>query len=152
MSAKLLGLIKDCYPSTKTEVRASGDDLLSFGINSSSTTLSTGFLAKLGQVGTNVHASDLAFTDDIVLLSNSYREMQGLLEAVGMRINTSKTKVMPALIPGEQCQAIPLDGEPLVTPVLCLSLIRGLLLPAWATTIKADLKPLSGPRVSGCAR
>ncbi len=46
--------------------------------------------------------------------------MQGLLEAanrhaaaVGMRINASKTKVMSALIPGEQRQAVLLDGEPL---------------------------------------
>ncbi len=53
--------------------------------------------------------SDLAYADDIVLLSSSYSEMQGLLEAVyrhgaavGMHINASKTKVMTALIPGEQ--------------------------------------------------
>ncbi len=49
--------------------------------------------------------SDFAYADDIVLLSSSYSEMQGLLEAVnrhvaavGMRINASKTKVMSALI------------------------------------------------------
>ncbi len=53
--------------------------------------------------------SDLAYTDDIVILSSSYSEMQGLFEAVnrhavaeGMRINSSKTNVMLALIPGEQ--------------------------------------------------
>ncbi len=64
--------------------------------------------------------SDLAYADDIVILSSSYGEMQGLLEAVyrhasavGMRINASKTKVMSALIPGEQRQAVLLDGEPL---------------------------------------
>ncbi len=46
--------------------------------------------------------------------------MQGLLEAVnrhaaavGIRIKVSKTKVMSALIPGEQRQAVLLDGEPL---------------------------------------
>ncbi len=62
----------------------------------------------------------IAYADDIVILSSSYREMQGLLEAVnrpaaavGMRINASKTKVMSALIPGEQRQAVLLDGEPL---------------------------------------
>ncbi len=72
------------------------------------------------QVGANAHVSDLAYADDIVILSSSYSEMQGLLEAVnrhafavGMRINASKTKVMPALIPGEQRQAVLLDGEPL---------------------------------------
>ncbi len=44
--------------------------------------------------------------------------MQGQLEAVnrhvaavGMCVNTSKTKVMSALIPGEQRQAVLLDGE-----------------------------------------
>ncbi len=64
--------------------------------------------------------SDLAYADDIVILSSSFSEMQGLLEAanrhaaaVGMRINASKAKVMSALIPGEQRQAVLLDGEPL---------------------------------------
>ncbi len=64
--------------------------------------------------------SDLAYADDIVLLSSSYSEMQGLLEAVNrhaaavdMRMKASKTKVMSALIPGEQRQAVLPDGEPL---------------------------------------
>ncbi len=55
------------------------------------------------QVGATVHVSDLAYADDIVILSSSYSEMQGLLEAVNrhaaavyMRINASKTKVMSA--------------------------------------------------------
>ncbi len=72
------------------------------------------------QVGANAHVSDLAYADHIVILSSSYSEMQGLLEAVdrhaaevGLRINASKTKVMSALIPGEQHQAALLDGEPL---------------------------------------
>ncbi len=46
--------------------------------------------------------------------------MQGLFEAVirhaaavDIRINASKTKVISALIPGEQRQAVRLDGEPL---------------------------------------
>ncbi len=69
------------------------------------------------QVGTNVHVSDLTYADDIVILSSSFNVMQGLLDAVhrhaavvGMRITASKTKVMSALIHGEQCL---LDGEPL---------------------------------------
>ncbi len=44
--------------------------------------------------------------------------MQGLIEAVnrhaadfGMRITASKTKVMSALIPGDQRQAVLLDGD-----------------------------------------
>ncbi len=64
--------------------------------------------------------SDLAYGNDIVIFSSSYREMKGLLDAVnghavevGMRINASKTKVMSALIPGEQRQAVLLDDEPL---------------------------------------
>ncbi len=46
--------------------------------------------------------------------------MLGLLEAVnrhtaavGMHIYASKTKMMSALIPGEQRQAVLLDGQPL---------------------------------------
>ncbi len=64
--------------------------------------------------------SDLAYAHDIVILSSSYSEMHGLREAVnrhaatvGMRMNASETKVMSALIPGEQRQAVFLDGEPL---------------------------------------
>ncbi len=34
------------------------------------------------QVGADVHVSDLAYADNIVMLSSSYSEMQGLLEAV----------------------------------------------------------------------
>ncbi len=48
------------------------------------------------------------------------QDMQGRLEAVnhhaaavGMGIKASKTKLMPPLIPDEQCQAALLDGEPL---------------------------------------
>ncbi len=53
--------------------------------------------------------SDLAYTDDAVLLGNSYREVQDLLEAgnrhaatVCMHINVSRAKAMSALTPGEQ--------------------------------------------------
>ncbi len=62
----------------------------------------------------------LTYANDIVILSSSYSEVQGLLEAVirhaaavGMRINASKTQMMSALIPGEQLQAVLMDGEPL---------------------------------------
>ncbi len=70
------------------------------------------------QVGANVRMSDLIYADDSVILSSSYSERQGLLEAVnrhtaavGMRINASKTKVMLALIPGEQRQAVLRRGQ-----------------------------------------
>ncbi len=72
------------------------------------------------QVEANAHVSYLDYADDIVIPSSSYSEMQGLLDAVnrhaaavGMRINASKTKMMTPLIPGEQRQAVLLDGEPL---------------------------------------
>ncbi len=52
------------------------------------------------QVGATAHVSDLTYADDIVILSGSYSEMQGLLDAVNrhdatesMRTNSSKTKV-----------------------------------------------------------
>ncbi len=58
--------------------------------------------------------SDHAYADDIVILT-VFTKTQGLLEFVnrGMRINASKTKVMSTLIPGEQRQAVLLNGEPL---------------------------------------
>ncbi len=66
------------------------------------------------QVGTNFQVSDLAYAGDIMLLSNNYREMQGLFEAanrhgvaVSMHNTATKTKVMLALIPGE----LSLDDE-----------------------------------------
>ncbi len=54
----------------------------------SSTTQLTGILGQAlqcypgVQVGTNVHVSDLAYADDIVLVSINYREIQGLFDAV----------------------------------------------------------------------
>ncbi len=72
------------------------------------------------QVGANVHVSDLAYADEIVILSSTYCDMQGLLESVnrhataaGMLINASNAKVMSVFIFGEQRQAVLLDGEPL---------------------------------------
>ncbi len=63
---------------------------------------------------------DLVSADYTVILSSSYREVQGMLGAVNhhstiadMHINASKTKAMLAFIPGEQDQAIPPDGESL---------------------------------------
>ncbi len=53
------------------------------------------------QVGANVHVSDLDYADDVVILSSSLSERQGLHEdvhyyaaAAGMHINESKTNLM----------------------------------------------------------
>ncbi len=112
------------------KVRASGSDSIPFEIRSGvrqvcalSLTLFNYIIDWiLGQTlqnylgdqgGANVHVSGLAYVDDIVILSSSYSEIQGLLgavnrhaAAVGMRINASETKVMSALIPGKQRQAV----------------------------------------------
>ncbi len=54
-----------------------------------------------------MHASGIAYANNIVLQSNSYRAIEGLLEAVehyaaaGMCIKATKTKVMSAFIGGE---------------------------------------------------
>ncbi len=67
------------------------------------------------QVDTN-----FAYADDIVLPSNNYRGKQDLPKAVNhhtvafvMQIDASKTRVISALIPGEQRQAVMLYAEPL---------------------------------------
>ncbi len=135
MPPKLWRLIKAYYASTKMKVSASEYDSMPFKIRSGvrkGFSLSHTFFnyiidwilvqALQGnprvQVGTNVHVSDLAYADGSVIVRSSSREMQGLLEAVnrhaaavGMRINASKTKVMSALIPSEQRQAVLLDDE-----------------------------------------
>ncbi len=78
---------------------ASGGDSLSFGIGSGvqqrcalSHTLFNHIIDRIRdqalqgypgvQADTNVNVSDPAYADNIVLLSNSYREMQSLLEVV----------------------------------------------------------------------
>ncbi len=95
---KLLRLIKAYYSSTKMKARASGSDSMPFEVRSGvrqgcalSPTLFTYIIDWiLGQalqdypgiqVGATVHVSDLAYADDIVILSSSYSEMQGLLDA-----------------------------------------------------------------------
>ncbi len=50
------------------------------------------------QFVTNVHVFSFAKADEIVLLSNNYRELQSL--------NTSKTNVVSAFFPHQQRQAI----------------------------------------------
>ncbi len=106
------------------------------------------------QVGTHVLVSDLAFADDIVLLSNSYSEMQGLLEAVGrgvaaagMRTSATKTKAMSAHIPCEQHQAdVFNDGRfEAVDNFKCLSSMLARYLPQTARTPKRSEEGYSCP-------
>ncbi len=59
------------------------------------------------QIGANVHVSDLAYTDGVVILSSSYWKVHDLLEAVNrhaiaadMRSKASKMKVASVLIHG----------------------------------------------------
>ncbi len=124
MPPKLLGL-------TKMKVRASGSDSMPFeirsGVRQGCALYPTLFnyiidwiLGKALQdypwvrVGAYVHVSDLVHADDIVILRSSYKEMQGLLEAVNRHAaSVGIRKVMSSLIPGEQRQAVLLDGEPL---------------------------------------
>ncbi len=90
---KLLRLIKAYYSSTKMKVRASGSDSLPFEIHSGvrqgcalSPTLFNYIIDWILRqalqdypgvpVGATVHVSDLAYADDIVILSSSYSEMQ----------------------------------------------------------------------------
>ncbi len=125
MPPKLLRLIKVYYSWVEMNVRASVSESMPFEIRSGvqqgcalSPTLFNYIIDWIldqalqdypeVQVGTNVRVSDLAYADDIVILSSSYSDMQGLLgaanrhaAAVGMRIKASQTKVMSALIPGE---------------------------------------------------
>ncbi len=88
----------------------------------SSTSLSTGLLIKLCKAtqGFRLVRTSTLLTSlrPMILRFLSCREMQSLLEAVnhhaatvGMHINASKTKVMSALIPGDQRQTVLLDGE-----------------------------------------
>ncbi len=87
----------------------------------SSTALSRGFLVMPFEASQGFRlVRTTMYTNDIVLLSNNYRKMQSLLDAVyrhaatvGKRINASKTKVVSALSRGEQRQTVFLDGEPL---------------------------------------
>ncbi len=92
MPPKLLRLIKAYYESTKMMVRASGSESMPFEIHSgvrqgcALSPILFDYIIEwiLGQalqdypgvqVGANVRVSDLAYADDIVILSSSYSEM-----------------------------------------------------------------------------
>ncbi len=72
------------------------------------------------QIGVDVYVPNLACSNDTVLPSSNYKEMQGLIEAtnrhavtVNMQVNAPKTKLMSALIPDKERQAVVLDDKPL---------------------------------------
>ncbi len=90
MPPKLSSLIKAYYAATKMKVRASGRDSMPFEIHygvrqgcAISPTLFNYIIDwilrqalqdyPVAQVGANVHVSGLAYADDIVILSSSYR-------------------------------------------------------------------------------
>ncbi len=68
-------------------------------IPTSKTTCAQGFRSEPPYV------FDLAYADDIVILSNSYRGDTMLADTFGLRIDASKAKVLSALAIGEQRQA-----------------------------------------------
>lgn len=64
--------------------------------------------------------TDLAYADDIVILADSHSAIQNAVDnivamskEVGLSINTSKTKVLSALVPADQRNIISLEGEPI---------------------------------------
>ena len=68
----------------------------------------------------DVFITDLAYADDVVLLADSNEEMQRMVnaeekraKAVGLHINTSKTKILSALLPDNQAPTVTLGGEPI---------------------------------------
>ena len=69
------------------------------------------------EVGWNVRVSDLAYTDDIVLVGSNCDDVQAVpnhvqaaARGVGMTINASKTKVMPSLVDPINWQPSTLEG------------------------------------------
>ncbi len=135
MAPKLLRLIKAYYSSTKMKVRASGSDSMPFEIRSGvrqrcaiSPTLFNYIIDWIlfrdlqdypgVQVGANVHVSNLAYADAIVILSRSYSETQGLLESVNRQATAVRCTSTPRR--PRRCQhlslassAVLLDGDPL---------------------------------------
>ncbi len=134
---KLLRLIKAYYSATRTRVRAAGQETTSFeeqsGVRQGNKMSPTLFnyaidfvlertlLGSQGiQVGENLYLTDLTYVDDIALLGDSAEAVQDALnnidrfaKVVGLRINSSKTKVMSTqLRPGTQ-HTINLGGVPL---------------------------------------
>ncbi len=107
--------------STKMKVKVSGSDSVSFEVRQAlfstpttlPSTLSTRFLAWPCKI-----TQGFRFGLTSICRRRCDSEMQGLLEAlnhhatvVGISINASKTKVMSAIIPIEQRQAVLLDAH-----------------------------------------
>ena len=134
---KLLRMIQAYYHSTCTTVRVNGIESETFEVRTGvrqgcalSPTLfnyAVDWILKSAlngfsgvQVGEKVRVSDLAYADDIVLLGNSREEIQQMLnkvnqcaKAVGLCINTSKTKIMDSHPTPDAQRPITLDGIPL---------------------------------------
>ena len=134
---KLLRLIKAYYASTRTRVQVYGQQSRSLQIESGvrqgcalspilfnytvDWVLGRAMESHLGvQLGPGYNLSDLAYADDVVIFGSTFAAVQDALDKVdtlsrevGLRINTSKTKVMAALVPPGQHTSITLQGEPL---------------------------------------
>ncbi len=72
------------------------------------------------QVSITLALTDLAYADDIALFGDSYEAVQEMVNgvhrfanAVGLRINAAKTKVLPAQIYPTSRGTITMDGVPL---------------------------------------
>ncbi len=63
-----------------------------------------------------VHVSDLAYADDIVILSSSYSEMQGLLEAVN-RHTAAVGMRMPVVYKSQERQRIMSENDTMLNTV-----------------------------------
>ena len=137
MPPKLLRLIQAYYDSSRTKVRADQTESDYFDICSGvkqGCVLSpilfnyvidwvlTNALAPFNgvQAGVDVCITDLAYADDVVLLAESFDEMQRMVnavercaETVGLQINAAKTKILSSLLPNEPTQSVMLAGHPI---------------------------------------
>ena len=131
---KLLLLIQGYYRTTRARVRVYGEETELFSVGTGvrqrcvlSPTLfnyaidhilNTALKDYPGvEVGRGVMVTDFAYADDIVLLGANGVDVQGALEkvhaaaaAVGLLINTTKSKVMRSLVSTDDWQPISLGG------------------------------------------
>ena len=130
---KLLRLIQGYYRLTRVRVKVYGEETELFDVGTGvrqgcvlspilfnyaiDYILNTALKDYSGvEVGRGVLATDLAYADDVVLLGANRAEVQAALSkvhataaAVGLRINTAKSKVLRSLIPADDWQPLSLE-------------------------------------------